>query len=297
MTGFTSFVVLIVCACLMCDSAEAWGKEGHEIIAQIAHDSLSQKTLDALNGFLNGSNLTSMAPLPDNYDHTQQGKWSSPCHFVNVPRGSTAFEWSDCTLFCVVEAINNYTVLLNSQKTNPIPCNYDQSEGVEPCPLEFLVHYLGDVHQPLHISYADDEGGNKVLASFFGTETNLHAVWDTKIIQKWQPFDDMFQGIAELESLMSNNQQTVQQLLKVTDPVAWANESLAFTLTNAYNFTTDDNGVAQLGDEYYNTNLRVIQWRLIAAGARLGQLLTNVLSSADHKVGYDLPDIFQARFN
>lgn len=279
MKGFPVFVVLFVSTLLMHHSVDAWGKEGHEIVASIAQNSLSQDTWNAIQGFLNGAALADIAPLPDDYDHSSQGRWSSPCHFVNLPRGSTSFQWGDCPLFCVVEAINNYTQLFSAQKSNPTPCNYDQEDGVEPCPLEFLVHFLGDVHQPLHISYADDEGGNKVQASFFGEETNLHTVWDTKIITKWQPFHDMSQAVSDLETMMSNNPDTVKQILQATDPIAWANESLAFTLANVYNFTTDDNGVAQIGEDYYDINLPVIQWRLISAGVRLGQLITTAMSS------------------
>lgn len=295
MKTISTFVVLIVCAHLMCDSVEAWGKEGHEIVASIAQDSLSSDVFETLKAFLDGSNLADIAPLPDDYDHSDRGKWSSPCHYVNLPRGDTGFKWGDCPLFCVVEAINNYTELLREQKSNPIACNYNQKNGVEPCPLEFLVHFVGDIHQPLHISYADDEGGNKVQAEFFGSETNLHAVWDTKIIQKWQPFNNMRQAIDDLEKMISENPTTVKQILSTTDPVAWANESLAFTIANAYNYSTNSHGVAQIDEDYYQNNLEVIKWRLIAAGLRLGQLLTNTLTMDPETppVIESLPRIFQ----
>lgn len=274
-----SVLVLVVCAHLMWVSVEAFGKEGHEIVATIAQDSLSSDVWQSLQVMLNGANLTAIAPLPDDFDHSGPGRWSSPCHYVNLPRGDTGFSWDDCPGYCVVEAINNYTQLLAQQKSSPMVCNYDQKDGVEPCPLEFLVHFLGDIHQPLHISYADDEGGNKVQASFFGTETNLHTVWDTKIITKWQPFKSMEDGVAELEQMMSDNPDTVKQILSSTDPVAWANESLAFTINNAYNYTTDDDGVAIIDEDYYSINLEVIKWRLIAAGVRLGQLITTAMTS------------------
>ena len=75
------------------------------------------------------------------------------------------------------------TAILSGQASNPFQCDY--TLGVEPCALEFLTHFVGDIHQPLHVSYADDRGGNSVEVHFFNEKTNLHECWDTKIIEKW----------------------------------------------------------------------------------------------------------------
>jgi len=94
-------------------------------------------------------------------------------HYVNVARGSTKFNMAGCGQSCVILAIRNYTSmfisvcffililsfffqkgLLTEQRYNLEQCQY--GKGIEPCPLIFLTHFMGDIHQPLHVSYDDD---------------------------------------------------------------------------------------------------------------------------------------------
>lgn len=99
-----------------------------------------------------------------------------------MPRGSTHFSDAnaDCpNQFCVVGAIKNYTT--QAQKLPPNLWPY-YGEGSLPSAITFLVHFIGDVHQPLHVGWKDDLGGNKVKCTFFGKDTNLHSVWDSGMI-------------------------------------------------------------------------------------------------------------------
>jgi len=140
--------------------------------------------------------------------------------------------------------------------------------------LEFLVHFVGDSHQPLHIGYADDRGGNDVTVNFYGTSTNLHAVWDTGMIERWH--DEWTDAVQELEQFMSNNPNVVQEFVSDMNPDDWANESFQYVRSTVYNYT-EQNGVPYLYDNYYNANLPVVKLRLIAGGVRLGQLLNTLL--------------------
>jgi len=181
-----------------------------------------------------------------------------------------------CPDFCVVKSIKNYTQILTSEDTSPFQCDF--SYGVEPCALEFLVHFVGDVHQPLHVSYADDEGGNKVEVDFFGQKANLHKVWDDLIIHRWN--SNVQSATQELEQMIAANPSQVNAYLKVTDPIIWANESYTYVLNTVYKFNSfesDGKALPQLGTAYYNRNLPIVKQRLIAAGVRLGQILNNVL--------------------
>jgi hypothetical protein len=255
-------------------SVDAWGKEGHQIVAQIAQDRLSSEALKIVNQFTGGEPLEYIAPLPDDYDHTSQGSWSSPEHYVDLPNNTATYTPADCPGLCVVESIQNYTNRLAATQAKPTVCNFDQSEGVEPCALEFLVHYVGDVHQPLHVGYSYDKGGNDDTVNYMGTTTNLHSVWDTYIINTWN--SNYQSATKDLEQMISENPSTVQQYLNVMDPNQWADESHYYVMTACYNYTTV-NGVGQLDENYYEDNIGIIQWRLIAAGVRLGALLNDLL--------------------
>lgn len=262
--------------CVACTNG--WGEEGHMIVAQIASNFVTPTASNILNTFLDGGSYTlpSIAPLPDDYDHTPEGKWSADCHYCNLPNGATSFNMGDCGTCCVVGAIQNYTTILSSEEGSPFACNFDQSDGIEPCALEFLVHFVGDVHQPLHVGYASDRGGNEVTVDFYGVKTNLHTVWDTKIIEKWT--SDFNNGSDILLALIASNPSTVKQYLSQMDPIEWANESFDFVRSTCYNYTENSSGVPQLDEDYYDHNLPIIQWRLAAAGVRLGALLNSILT-------------------
>jgi len=252
-----------------------WGKQGHMMIAQIAADRLSNTASNIANQFLgSGYTLADIAPLPDDYDHSPSGRWSEPCHYCNLPRDANSFVMGYCPSFCVVKSIQNYTKILGGEESNPFQCDY--TEGDEPCSLEFLVHYVGDVHQPLHVGYGYDEGGNKVEVEFYSERSNLHHVWDDLIIERWN--SDFNSATQELEVMIQNNPAQVQTYLSVTNPILWANESFGYVLSTVYNYNPSTHGaLPRLGDAYYNTNLPIVKQRLIAAGVRLGQLLNNIL--------------------
>jgi len=261
-------LVLFATQCL------AWGQEGHKIVAQIASDRLSDDSTAYLNQLLDGTQyntLPDIAPLADDYDHSSSGRWSSACHYVNLPRDATNYDSSYCGKCCVVNAIGNYTKrLAKEQGPNPDVCQFGKRD--EPCPLEFLTHYIGDVHQPLHVSYADDAGGNKVKVDFLGKSTNLHTVWDTLIIQKW--LKDFSDASDYLENLINSNSEKVQKYAAITDVAAWADESFTVVQNNAYNFDGSD-----LDEDYFKTNLPIIQWRLIAAGVRLAATINSITAT------------------
>jgi len=265
--------LLVVLSILLCVPISLqWGQEGHSIIAQIAADRVSDKVTAIITKFIGSETLAEIAPLPDDYDHTSEGRWSAPCHYADLPKGAVTFNWTDCPNFCVVKRIGNYSTILTGEVNNIVPCDF--TNGVEPCALEFLVHYVGDIHQPLHVGYAYDEGGNEVKADFFGKKTNLHACWDTNMIERWN--SDLDSAVQFLEEMIQNEPALVNKYLSDMNPVDWADESHGYVISTVYNFTTQ-NGEAQIDQEYYATNLPIIYQRLIAAGVRLAQVLENIL--------------------
>jgi len=252
-----------------------WGENGHKIIAQIGWNMLSSNAQNLADQFIGSETFPELAPGPDDYDHTPQGKWSAPCHYVNMPRSATHFDLSVCDgVCCVVNAIMNYTNLLTGEVPNPIACNFDQ--GAEPCPLEFLVHFVGDSHQPLHVGYGDDAGGNEVQVTWYGTETNLHKVWDDEIIASWD--NDWEDAVNQLQTIMQSEPSTVKYYASITDPSTWADESFQYVQSTCYNFTGSERQEPSLGDVYYNRNLPIVQQRLIAAGVRLATLINTLFT-------------------
>jgi len=248
-----------------------WGQEGHMAIAQVAATRLTPQATKAIQNYLGGKTLEQIAPLPDDYDHSASGKWSSALHYVNLPRDATAYDDKYCpaTPGCVVSAIGQFHDMLVKEGTSGPTCEYGKSE--EPCPIEFLVHFVGDAHQPLHVSYADDKGGNAVKVSWYGSQTNLHTVWDSKILQKYASQTDTL--IQDLQDLISQNPNWVEHYATPSPPSYWANESFTYVLNNVYSYDSND-----LGDAYYNASIGIVQQRLVAAAIRLSEMFNAIFA-------------------
>lgn len=254
--------LLAVCA-LFFIGAHAWGKEGHAIVAQVATAFLSDKAKQVVSQFLGSSTLADIASDADDYRETSAGRWSAPYHYINADKGATSLDLSkDCVNgVCVIDAIYNYTKRFTQDSANPFKCNLNVN-AAEPCALVFLVHFVGDVHQPLHCGYGYDEGGNTVQVTWYGQSTNLHAVWDVSIIQKWN--SDFTSAAAELVTALNSN----NPYLNTTDALALGNESFTWVRDLVYHFSS-----TALGDAYYTMSLPLVKERLAAAGVRLAAII------------------------
>lgn len=155
--------------------AAAWGAEGHRLIAALAQPALqpaARAELARLLALEPGSSLESIATWADEHRAPQTARW----HYLNFPRGDCRYEAArDCPGgACVVAAIERQAALLRS--------------GAEPAArlhaLKYLVHLVGDVHQPLHAGLAEDRGGNSYQVQGFGRGSNLHALWDSGLLRQ-----------------------------------------------------------------------------------------------------------------
>ena len=128
-----------------------WGSQGHQIIATIAQSQLTpaaRKEVDRLLALVLGATLESVSTWADEHRNPATAAW----HYINMPRGNCVYEAErDCPDGrCVVEAIQRQADILQSSA----------SDDKKLLALKYLVHFVGDVHQPLHAGYADDRGGN-----------------------------------------------------------------------------------------------------------------------------------------
>jgi len=190
----------------------AWGKTGHRVIAAIADTQLSGLARAHIEQILGpGESLDEAANWPDEMRSAPGEFWqktSVPWHYMDfngivydrAPPEGDAFE-----------ALNHFTAVLKDPKANLA----DKQMA-----LRFVVHLVGDLHQPLHVGRPGDEGGGKILVAFFGEPTNLHVVWDSGMADKEQLSFTEF--ATKLERHMSN-----QQLIDWWDinPRDWVSES------------------------------------------------------------------------
>ena len=258
--------------------AHGWGQEGHSIVAEIAQHRLDDATLGKIRALLKSElpdldnaaiSLASIASWADDYraDHPQTAGW----HFVNIPYGQTTYDPAKVCPDnnCVIAAIDRFKKVLAD-------CSKTPQERADA--LKFLVHLVGDVHQPLHVAdrtdaytRKHDEGGNKVEVTFFGKPMTLHELWDTGIIMRtvyaWGSY------VTRLETTWFPGRDLGG--LQGGTPADWALEAHKFAHDVAYDYP--DGGV--LATQYLAKSSPVVDRQLALAGLRLAVLLREAMAS------------------
>lgn len=177
MQRFLRLVPMLVIGLLTTLPALAWGPEGHAIVADIARQHLTPAAAREVHYLLSlrGNNrLDQIASLPDGLRGTQ--RQTGPWHYVDIPLDASGYKITrDCPQGdCSVARLPFFVHELADHRNAP---------RVRLRALIWVVHLVGDLHQPLHNEDDHDKGGNDVQLTYFGEPTNLHRVWDSGIIQ------------------------------------------------------------------------------------------------------------------
>ncbi|HEV7240601.1 MAG TPA: S1/P1 nuclease [Thermoanaerobaculia bacterium] len=267
---------LLALLSLVPTSLFAWGSKGHAVVAEVAERGLSPNVAAQVRSLNFAAPLRDIASLPDDW-RADEVKGIRPgdtgaLHYSNVPNDQPPFDRArDCKEDqCVVAAIEKYVAVLKD-KTQP----RDKRREA----LIFIVHFMGDLHQPMHSAGGQvkddttgqmvlDRGGNLVKIRLLGVETNLHSAWDGLLVD-WGPttVDDYADHL--LSSEMRG--RSVEELQRGTI-VDWFNESHYAAVHYAY-----DIGNGTLGSEYPKKNIGIIYERLLRGGLRLRKVLEDAL--------------------
>ncbi|XP_058215425.1 endonuclease 4-like isoform X4 [Rhododendron vialii] len=182
---------------------------------------------------------------------------------------------------CVSGAINNYTMqLMSGYKDSNTESKYNLTEA-----LMFLSHFIGDIHQPLHVGFTGDEGGNTITVRWYRRKTNLHHVWDNMIIESAVK---MFYG-SDLSMMIQAIQRNITDgwsddilpwescsLDQTACPDSYAFESINLACKFAYRNATPG---STLEDDYFLSRLPVVEKRLAQGGVRLAATLNRIFAS------------------
>jgi hypothetical protein len=179
MTRF--LLALLLAFSLIPGEASAWGRLGHRLVAGLAWDELTPNARAAINELLKGEAEPTLAGVANWADDLRDndpdlGKRTSRWHYVNLAEDGCRYEQArHCPNGgdCVIEAIRAQTAIL-ADRTQPKATRLQA--------LKFVVHFIGDVHQPLHAGYGHDKGGNDRQIQFNGKGSNLHSLWDSGML-------------------------------------------------------------------------------------------------------------------
>lgn len=226
-------------------AALAWGPEAHEAIGERAEARLTPEALAALRQ-LTDTPLAALSTELDDKRRAPGWAWSRPLHFVNIDPLADGLEpLRDCpTHDCATAAVAHFAHRLAAEQ--------DPAARLEA--LSVVVHLVGDIHQPLHVSYAHDRGGNDHRVWHDGARTDLHALWDDVL------------PLAALE-------MTPPEVTGGGTPEDWAAESFRITREFAYTAPPD----AQVSAEYIARAVPLVSIRIEEASVRLAAVLEGAL--------------------
>lgn len=259
----------IAAALVMPTVAWAWGNEGHKIIAQIAASELSPAAKAQVEELLGGDAAMSMATASTWADEIRPTRPETrPWHYVDIEITNTGYDAArDCPNdACVVAKIKRDVAIVGDRML---------ARPVRAEALRFLIHFVGDLHQPLHAADNHDRGGNEVRVILNGQQKNLHAVWDVDVVEA-----------------LGRDQRTVAAALghQITaaeignwskgSVVDWTNETFRVAKTQIYPAlpgTRATDAPVFLRSDYAKREGNITRTQLERAGVRLATLLNNLL--------------------
>lgn len=235
----------------------AWGKTGHQIVAQIAKINLEAGVLDSVQKYLGDMSFENASTWMDDVRKDTSLSYMKPWHYVNVEKDKTyVYNKSDELKLSnnIIEQLEFAIEYLTSSRKHL----GQQDKNFN---LKLVFHLIGDLHQPLHVGYAVDKGGNEIKVKYEGKDKNLHSVWDSEIIKS---ANINFETIEKkCKKLSSGKKKKIMQI----DVLEWMNESRSY-LPKVYKFK---NG--ELDAKYIKKNAKIIEKQLMYAGLRLAAVL------------------------
>lgn len=160
----------------MSHSTVVWGQTGHRVVGVIAEEHLSKRARRAVNALLDGHSLAYASTFADEIKSDSAYDAYGPWHYVNYEM-DRRYDPND--------ADDRGDIVYGIQKSIEVLTSRTTSDADKSFYLKLLIHFIGDLHQPLHVGRAADQGGNRIQVSWFSRNSNLHRVWDSDLIDSY----------------------------------------------------------------------------------------------------------------
>jgi len=253
--GIPVFLFVLIFSCFSAKSY-AWGKRGHELVAQIAFRFLDDSTKAIVQKYLGNLSIEEAANWMDDERGNSYYNYMRTWHYLDIDKGQTYTPSQERNILTV---LHSAIVDLREYKTNK---RKDIKRD-----LLLIFHLMGDLHQPLHTGYAIDKGGNTIEVTSPYVGGNLHSVWDTQILEyKNITLDSCMQTYAAMDSAETADIKKINEL-------KWMYQSRSL-LDTVYSFQNNF-----LDKNYIDSNALIIKKQLVRAGLRLASVLSEVFGS------------------
>ncbi|EOR96253.1 endonuclease [Arcticibacter svalbardensis MN12-7] len=242
----------------------SWGAAGHKTIAKIAENHLTPKAKDAIKVLLGDENMTEVAPWADQLRNDTDYKNTAAWHYLNVPLGLSYEQFSKTVKEQGANNIYGALIKFEAELTSNTSTPEQKTDA-----LKFIIHFVGDMHQPMHISRSEDKGGNSIQLQFDGKGTNLHKLWDSGLINK--------QGMNFTQMAITYDKTSPSEISQwqSDSPMKWMFESYLIT-ASLYKDAEKNN---KPDDRYYQENIKLVQKRIEMGGIRLAGTLNTLFKS------------------
>ena len=272
--------------------APAWGRSGHQIIAAIAESRLTTSTLEQVHAIMGSQEpLAAVSTWADAVRRDR--KETAPWHYVNIRIGTDGYDPAKCPNDdCVTAVIPELAQLITSDPETSATLRRER--------LMYLIHFVGDQSQPLHNANEDDEGGNRKKVEFFTKSANLHSIWDSQILGRYQ-LQSAQTDAQLLERLNSEIRPEQIRLWARGTAIDWTMDSHRVGVEFAYPGWSET-----ITTDYYVKSVGTVRVQLQKGGVRLAHQLNSMFDERydgtlprlrASSLAEDAPDAAAAPFN
>lgn len=241
----------------------AWGVLGHRIVGQIADSYLTKNAKREIFKILGNESVAIASNWPDFIKSDPAYKYLDVWHYINLKSGLSE---TDLKNYLATDTVTDAYTKIN-WLTGELK-NKELEQDKKVLYLRMLIHIVGDIHQPLHIGRFEDRGGNSIKVNWFKDPSNLHSVWDSKLID--------FQQLSYTEYASSIN-YTTKAIRK-----EWQAQPVSDWIWQSYQqaekIYADAKPDANLSYEYNFKFISVVNQQLLKGGVHLAGLLNEIFN-------------------
>ena len=251
-----TLLVLFICSSYT-NTPDDWGATGHRVVGKIADNYLKGKTKREIKKLLKGKSLAFVSTFGDEIKSDKRYNDFYTWHYINMPLTSNYEDAKKNPDGDLVTGIAYCKKIIQDKTSSDVDKAFY---------LKLLIHFIGDLHQPMHVGLAEDKGGNDFKLQWFYKDTNLHSVWDSKMIDS---YDMGYIELAENADVLSKDQVKAVQKGTIVD---WANETHELTRKVYATVQPGDNLRYRYSYDYFET----VRSQLQIGGIRLAKVLNDL---------------------
>lgn len=255
----TKNTILATMICLGSLSAFGWGQKGHDTTVFIAENHLTPTAKAQVEKLLDGKSMVYYANWLDNASHTPEYAYSKTWHYKNIDDGITFENAPLLDTGDIVRAVSEQAGVLQDPNA---------SDEQKQLALKMVIHFLGDIHQPMHMGHASDIGGNRWMVKYFNRDTNLHSLWDTTLPEaahNWS-YSEWQQQLDRLPA------DAVEEIISEGNPTKWGKETFELG-TRVYQNTPEGTKISY---DYIADWTPIVEMQFLRGGLRLADLLNSL---------------------